>query len=203
LDRAGFESAAPATYTIQLGTPLPVLLTGFSAVVQNGTTLLQWTTASERNNKGFYIERSPNGEQFSTLDFVHAYGDGNSVFPNAYAFTDLKPLPGDNYYRLRQTDIDGQFAYSPIRKVNVSGGSGFMVYPNPVPVEFFVKTNTSGPLQVIIYDANGRSLMQQQVQGIAGQAVSVRRPTLPAGAYLMEISHFNNKTKQVFKVMLP
>jgi hypothetical protein len=172
-------------------------------VVQNGTTLLQWTTASERNNKGFYIERSPNGVNFATIDFVQARDNGNSTLSRAYQFTDLKPLPGDNYYRLRQVDFDGQFAYSPIRKVHIGDMNNFTVYPNPLPAEFFIKTNTSGPLQVIIYDANGRSLMQQQVQGMAGQGVSVRRPNLPAGIYFMEARDLKTGSKLVTKIMIP
>jgi hypothetical protein len=202
LDQAGFESVTPAIYTIQLGTPLPVLLTGFSAVVQNGTTLLNWTTASERNNKGFNIERSSNGVNFATIDFVQARDHGNSTLSATYQFTDFKPLPGENYYRLRQVDFDGQFAYSPIRKVHIGDMNNFTVYPNPVPAEFFIKTNTSGPVQIIIYDANGRSLMQQQVQGMAGQGVSVRRPTLPAGIYFMEARDLKTGSKQVTRIMI-
>lgn len=92
---------------------LPVELIEFKAhPSEEGYALLQWKTASERNNDYFAIERSGNAEQWSSVAKVK--GSGNSHDVVSYTFTDEFPLYGHSYYRLKQVDFDGQYEYSPI-----------------------------------------------------------------------------------------
>ncbi|OYU95273.1 MAG: hypothetical protein CFE21_13305 [Bacteroidetes bacterium B1(2017)] len=76
----------------------------------NNSVLLNWQTASEKNNKGFFIEQSKDGFTFNSIGFVS--GKVNSNVTNSYSFNDMD-APQDNlYYRLRQIDLDGKFTYS-------------------------------------------------------------------------------------------
>lgn len=90
---------------------LPVELAGFHARRQNDAVVLDWETKTETNCDYFAIERSADGRVYEELD--RAPGAGNSVLPRQYRWTDTDPLPGRNYYRLRQTDFDGTYDYSP------------------------------------------------------------------------------------------
>lgn len=112
--------------------PLPIELTNFSAAV-NGDNQVQltWQTASEINNEFFTIERSKDGESWSSV--MQVAGAGNSTYTLNYQEIDEKPYRGVSYYRLKQTDFDGQFTYSDIQVVNVNkfSTSTVKIYPNP------------------------------------------------------------------------
>lgn len=115
-----------------LFTVLPVELVSFQATVQDDkSTLLAWHTASERNNEGFEVERSMDGAIWVMLDFVP--GNGTTQSEQSYSFIDDRPLPGANFYRLRQQDFDGRFEHSSIVSVDNQRfqSTGIQIYPNP------------------------------------------------------------------------
>jgi hypothetical protein len=121
--------ALSIAFTITDSNPLPVELTAFSAVEQSpGTVALRWTTASETNNRGFVMERSPDGQQFAALGTVP--GQGSSTTAHSYYYADALAPAGQLYYRLRQVDMDGHSHFSPVRAVLVTGSvAAFAVYP--------------------------------------------------------------------------
>src|SRR5690606_21541103 len=89
----------------------PVELTRFEARrTGDSQVLLSWETDSEKDNDYFAIERSGNGSDFGTIG--KAPGKGTSQDKQQYRYTDGDPLPGINYYRLRQVDFDGKTDYS-------------------------------------------------------------------------------------------
>ena len=108
----GIGSGGGGNYTYTRTTPtiLGIKLSAFG-VKQNGMScILNWATSSEKNNKGFYIERSNEGRNFETIDFVSA--KANSESGNTYTYTDLNPTESLNYYRLKQIDHDETYNYS-------------------------------------------------------------------------------------------
>ena len=93
---------------------------------------MDWTTASEENNDYFTVERSQDGSDFQEL--YRKDGAGVSTTFLYYFGYDNKPDLGVNYYRLKQTDYDGKYAYSDIESVDFkeySEISAFKVYQNP------------------------------------------------------------------------
>ncbi len=105
--------------------PLPVTFKGIVARKENGTVRVKWDVAEEVNVRGYEVERSTNGIQFSKIGWVDA-GKGN-----VYGFTDLQTQPGTNYYRVRNIDFDGKFKYSGIVKVTNNKVGSLRVYPIP------------------------------------------------------------------------
>jgi hypothetical protein len=132
--------------------PLPADLLDWKGLRSKEDVLLNWTTSSELNSKGFDIERSFNGEEFNKLNFVK--GQLNSNTTNYYAFTD-KQQKQPAYYRLKQLDADGAFTYSPI--IHVSGmEEPIVISPNPFSKDVFI-TNTSGTIQaIVLFDVQGK-----------------------------------------------
>ncbi len=108
-------------FTSLLDTPLPVTLTSFTGKVQNRSILLNWTTASEQNNKSFTLSRSHDGKTFEAITVLD--GAGNSVMAKNYSYVDQNPYPGVNYYKLQQEDFNGDKQEPVIIPVN-SGISG-------------------------------------------------------------------------------
>ena len=95
---------------------LPVNFISFDGVLQNNVAVLNWSTANEVNNKGFEVERSVDGQTFNDLAFIN--GSGTSASVNHYSFTDAKMIIGNDYYRLKQIDLDNNFHYSAVIKLS-------------------------------------------------------------------------------------
>jgi Secretion system C-terminal sorting domain len=109
---------------------VPVQLIYFKGAATNNRSQLNWATATELNSDYFSIQRSVDLKEFTELGQVKSAG--NSKLRLEYSYLDEAPLPGINYYRLKQIDKDGAAEYSKIVAVNVQDGSSqFAIYPNP------------------------------------------------------------------------
>jgi hypothetical protein len=152
-------------YAMRIGMPaaLPVTWLNFSGKLQGSSVLLTWQTADEVNNKGFTIQRSGNGNLFYSIGFKPAGAQ--------YSFTDLNPLPGHNYYRLQQTDIDGKTTYSRVIKVDAEMTTRLRLYPNPARGKIIVNGIRPGS-RLLIYDAVGR-LRKQVMAGNGVQEIHI------------------------------
>jgi len=137
-----------------VSTIVPVDLIDFTAIKKRSSVELSWSTASEVNNQGFYVERSQNGKNWKTLGFVD--GKGNTAALTAYTYTDTEPSFGLNYYRLKQQDFDGAIAWSPIRPVEFIGD--LRVFPNPVASSLTILGSGDSSFEII--NANGKRAMQ-------------------------------------------
>ena len=104
------------TYVI-VGGVLPITLLYFRGENIDNMSYLEWVTVSETNNDFFTVERSQDGMIFDEICTIQ--GSGNSNEPLQYDCTDEYPYNGFNYYRLKQTDFDGQYSYSEIILVNI------------------------------------------------------------------------------------
>jgi len=113
---------------------LPISLTQFTVKNKVEDILIEWQTASETNNDYFTLERSVDGKIFTPI--YSCKGEGSSTEINNYSFLDNDNLIGTIYYRLKQTDFDGQSTYSTIKSI-VSNklAFGFTVYPNPSSID--------------------------------------------------------------------
>lgn len=114
------------------GVSFPVQWLDFSAtLMENQTVKLEWATASESLNEYFTVEKSVDGISFMALEQVP--GTGNSYENQFYSAYDLHPDYGTNYYRIRQTDIDGHNTFSETKRVLLSQDKvvHFVVAPNP------------------------------------------------------------------------
>ena len=144
-------------------TYIPVELNSFIANVNENNVILNWSTSSELNNRGFEIERSNDKTNWEMIMFIN--GNGTTTEINKYTFTDN--LCGNNsqnlYYRLKQIDFDGTFEYSKIIEIAIETPSTFLLsqnYPNPynpetnidyrIPEETFVN--------ITLYDITGRKI---------------------------------------------
>ncbi len=116
--------------------PLPISLLQFKGSKKENDVLLDWLTAAEINNEYFEIERSIDNTNFSNIGKVNS-NKINSNMLEKYSFTDTDPLKGENYYRLKQVDVDGKFTYSKSIMVyfedisSAKHNNFFTIYPNP------------------------------------------------------------------------
>ena len=156
--RSGITNLSP--FAVASGGALPVELSRFNAELRLRQTHLAWSTASETNNSHFLIERGADGRVFTEIGRVA--GAGTVRETREYTFIDERPLPGANYYRLRQVDFDGQFSFSPVRRVAVGQAAGALsLFPSPaddfLQIQLAEIPETDGAWE--IFDAGGRRAM--------------------------------------------
>lgn len=137
-DACGRQNFISQIITINTN-PLPVTLSAFTAEpVNNSSVYLSWTTVAEVNNDYFTIERSSDGKLFSELNRVA--GAGNSTQLKKYYSTDVQPLNGISYYRLKQTDFNGRSETFKTVKVTITSKQStlgaILISPNPFTDSF-------------------------------------------------------------------
>jgi len=150
--------------------PLPVELVSFTAsVIDNKEVLCKWITASEINNDYFTVERSKNGNEFEEVGKVD--GAGNSTAVLNYSLTDYKPYTGISYYRLKQTDFNGDYFYSQVVAVTIfENASDILIYPNPSNGIFnIIKNNMDIPVELFMYDMEGRLVWKNHLLDLSMQ----------------------------------
>lgn len=145
--------------------PLPVVMLYLNGRSSKLDAVVQWATASERNCKGFAIERSFDGKRFEEIGFVN--GSGNSNTSIKYSFVDRGVFNGKTtaFYRLKQVDVDGGFTQSEVVVIKQSdvATEGVTVYPNPVKTELNIEIEAlkTSKGTLTITDISGKVIVEQ------------------------------------------
>jgi hypothetical protein len=185
--------AGTPTYFISIGdpAPLPVTLISFNALYMNGAVNLDWETASEINNSHFELERSVNGLTWNTIGSVA--GNGNSQTMIAYAYTDnlqgIVPA-GTLYYRLKQVDFNGTFAYSDIKTANIAAQAASVeTYPNPTTDLVNIRWTSANDQSTVlsIKDMSGKELYKEVVSGSGANTRQIDMTQFKTGTYFVEL----------------
>lgn len=189
-------------------TVLPVEMLSFRGETLQDANLLTWSTSTEINNLGFEVERSADGINFSKIGFEKTKAEnGNATTVINYAFTDSRPLAGNNYYRLKQTDKDGKRKYSAVvvlkgdkvRSLTISS-----VYPNPVVNKVSVKllSPANESVQLVITDLSGKVVHQQSASIAAGEnRVQLQVQKLASGTYFIKAVSADGSNSSVHKLL--
>ncbi|GEM_PF-2037999 len=183
---------------------VPVELSSFGARQIGGTlgVRLQWTTQSETNNFGFFVQRKDaSADSWVELPGGFVVGGGSSTAARSYAFDDLVPGAGTWQYRLRQVDIDGSTEYSPVAEALVRLGAAaspaapvLAVYPNPVvgggTISVGLELDAERNVVLRITDVSGRELMRVG-EGMLSRGAHLFQADitrLPPGVYYCTVS---------------
>ena len=159
---------------------LPVELTRFDAKKQGAVVDLNWSTATEIDNKGFEVQRSTRSGAWETIGFVE--GNGDQVIEMNYNLVDRNPRTGTNYYRLQQIDYDGATEYSKVVSVEFFNNADVSVFPNPATTSFQLSGDNLEGSIIRIMDAAGSRFYEAVYNG---QSVSVEG--FQTGMYVVEI----------------
>ncbi|HVV06830.1 MAG TPA: LamG-like jellyroll fold domain-containing protein [Puia sp.] len=166
-------------FTAHAMVPLPLTLLQFTATKQSNTSILQWQTGQEQNTRDFVIERSSDGSNYTDIGTVGAAGNSNTK--RYYNFTDIAPLEGNNYYRLKQRDLDGQSTYSPVRMLSFSMSGNLIWYSTGANQAEVRLHNGSNELYTIV-DMAGNTLRTSRLSsGVASIS------NLPSGIYFVKV----------------
>ena len=185
----------------ELPPPLPVTWVSFEAQKKGEASDLRWTTAQEFNNAGFKVERSTDGRLFQTIGSVDASVTSREL--NTYTFIDQTPARGMNYYRIKQTDVDGKVNYSPVRSLSFNT-TGFYVrsWPNPVTESLYIElpadATVEGEIQLV--NSTGIVVMSEKF-GNAVQQTTLDMSRIDGGIYSLVVRSGENRIVEKIVVL--
>ncbi len=153
--------------------PLPIQLTSFTgSVVAGNYVRLDWATASETNNYGFNIQKSPGQpDNFTTIPNSFVPGHGTTNVPQQYTFSEYGVTSGSWYYRLEQIDLDGTTHYTDAILVDVLTS----VEDQQSPLVFALKQNYPNPFNPstsIRFNLASTTFASLKVFNVIGQEVA-------------------------------
>ncbi|MCW3102647.1 MAG: hypothetical protein JWO09_1087 [Bacteroidetes bacterium] len=167
--------------------PLPIELLSFTGIAGPDGNLLSWSTASETNNDYFELERGRDASSFTTIGTIDGHGNSSTVLN--YDLTDSHPLPGINYYRLRQVDFNGEYTYSNAIAISTAEEAFVLAYPNPAASQQ-ISVDVSGNIsEVSIYNMMGEVVYHSCF--VSGRTLSV--DVLAKGVYVIKAISSDNK----------
>jgi hypothetical protein len=172
--------------------PLPVNFISFNASKELSGTKLTWKVGTEENLKGYEIEKSTDGRQFTSIGFVSASGQ------STYTFSDAQSSQGAVFYRIRNVDNDGQFKYSNILSLK-NGTSSLVLKAFPLPVvnnltiqhEAIFKNGT-----INITSSDGR-VVRRIIPAAGSLETIVNLSALKSGIYILHFDSGNGKLQSM------
>ncbi|HWY13023.1 MAG TPA: T9SS type A sorting domain-containing protein [Bacteroidia bacterium] len=144
--------------------PLPIELTNFTNNCKGNSVELNWTTATEKDNDYFTVEKSKDAYNFFEIGRVKGAGNSNSLLK--YEFTDANLQTEVSYYRIKQTDFDKSFTYSQIlssEKCKPVYDVQFDIFPNPSNDQLKINSNVFSA-KIIIVNALGKIIYESNTE---------------------------------------
>lgn len=161
----------------ELATVLPVTLRGINASIKAAGIEINWKVENEISIASYEIERSKNGQDFTSI------GSVNAANRNSYSFTDPTVLAGVFYYRIKIISADRSFKYSYIINVKQSNGAEINIYPNPVANTIFIN-GLKKNVTISLVNTAGQVVLKQNT---TSNTVSMDVSKFKAGVYTIQI----------------
>lgn len=189
-DNALYLLGANPQSSVTTSAALPIKLSSFTAVKINAAVKLDWVTQQEVNSGFFTIERSADGKNFTIIGTVNAAGNTQAI--SNYSFTDNAPQTGKNFYRLKETDLDGTSMYSGIVSLLFNTSPQFNIVTYEGKNYFTITKNPDYNFKnakIVIRDITGRPIVQHTLTNASTQ--SIYTSALAKGIYVATIYDTN------------
>jgi hypothetical protein len=176
-------------YATTLNTPLPLTFVSEKAYQENNFVKVDWQSSNESNVKEYSVEKSEDGNNFSSIGNIPA----DNLPVNNYSYTDKFPLNGYNYYRIKSEDLDSHLKYSDVMKVFTGSSSGTLkVFPNPIVGNLINLELANLPADnylIRVRNNFGQVVISKKIEyagGTINQTLSIP-PNMPHGIYQLEV----------------
>ncbi len=173
---------------ITVTNPLPVELINFQATCENERIFLNWQTATEKNNHGFFVEVGITNDELGIIEWKEIeFVKGKGINPTIsnYIFQDKNEYSETVYYRLKQVDFDGSFEYSNVISIDCFVKKhGFTVFPNPTNGQIVLQFDKAVTNSILIYDVLGRIVFEDTIENKKDIELNLK---LNSGIYFLKI----------------
>jgi hypothetical protein len=158
--------------------------------------MLDWKTSFELNSKGFDIEKSYDGQRFEKVGYVSAAGFSNLTLN--YQFTDGMIAQENNYYRLKQIDLNNRYEYSKVilLKNPLSAKKPFNVIRNPFAssIDIQFAEIPRGSVRITLFDGAGKLVGTWNLNSVTYNRVRLdANGPLSAGIYMLHVKTINKE----------
>lgn len=201
-DSLDVEVIPPIEYDTVKADPLPVTFGELKARYNGNRIEVEWNTSSEQSNHYFVVEHSTNGQTFRPVGRINA-----SNLPNGshYTFHHKEYASGNNYYRIKQVDLDGNSSYSITVVAMVNVQKKIVIYPNPVDdvLQIDLRNSDAMPSDLMtmrLSNSFGQVVMTKNITGKSSK-VTVSLSGLPAGIYILTIIDKTNQNLITEKII--
>lgn len=171
---------------------LPVTWVQVAAKKANESTLVTWSTASEKGTDRFEIERSLDGKKFEKIGQVAAVGNSNTL--QNYSFRDAQNIPATTFYRIKSVDFDGTTEYSKTVSVQFNALQ-VSTFPNPTTGKINLQGVENAEVEIV--NALGKIMNKFSFNGNSNSEIDLTN--LPDGIYFISITQ--NQTTQQIRVV--
>ena len=180
--------------------PLPVAWLDFSAECNKGSMSVKWSTATEQNADYFTVERSQDGVNFSAIATVPA--TGNSSTPRQYSAVDPDPYNGTSFYRIRETDFDGNYFFTNNLTTSGCAGDDVLIYADNGGASVSINALADGEYTIEMYDMLGQKMMTQLANVAAGpNNIKLETGTIASAVYVVKVYNASNSVSR--KIFIP
>jgi hypothetical protein len=155
------------------------------SVLQDGHSLIKWTTTEETNASHYTIERSEDGYNWQSIGQVQAAQQHAII--NSYSYTDKKPVNRVVYYRIRQVDTNGDFMYTSVKSIRANAVMPEVKISSAgdnIVVQF--SKDIKGKIKAQMISASGQTIQQEVIYGAAGYIILKR--TGQKGNYIVRVT---------------
>ncbi len=182
---------------------LPLTISNVKAFEKNSNIVVEWKVENELNMVKYDVEKSTDGAAFTGINTINVTGANNAY--NTYSSLDVKPVQGNNFYRIKCYDKSGAITYSTIVKIAMGKSeSGFSIYPNPVTgnvINLLMNNQPAGLYQLKVTNTIGQVVFMKSIQNNGGNTIEALNTgaKLAAGIYQIEIvgKDNNHNTQKV------
>ncbi|MBS1932728.1 MAG: T9SS type A sorting domain-containing protein [Bacteroidetes bacterium] len=173
---------------------LPVTWNNFTASLENNQSVtLSWQVSNEVNNKGYYVQRSVDGNSWAQIGFVP--NDGTAQLSKLYTYSDNNPQNGLNFYRIEEADLNGTEKYSSIKSVTLDNSAitKTSVWPNPARSAVYIQTDANdNNIKMQIIDPFGKLIATNTLHSGKNE---INISNLPAGTYIIHTQKTDGETQ--------
>jgi hypothetical protein len=177
--------------------PLPIQLNSFNAQPKDKAVEISWSTAAEKNNNFFTIERSADAVNWEAIKKTNGATNSNTAVN--YTEWDYTPLVGKAYYRLRQTDVDGTSTLSTVLTVNnINMLEQITISPQPAYDKLEINMGTIQDTEVELFNSYGQTI--RVIQSTQSTTTQLDVSNLETGMYFISIA--NGSAKETRRILI-
>ena len=144
---------------------LPVTISSIKAYQKNSNIAVEWKVENEINMLKYDVEKSTDGILFAPVNTTNVTGLNNTS--DTYSWLDVKAVQGNNFYRIKSYDLNGEIKYSEIVKVAIGkSAGGFSIYPNPITdniINLVMTNQPAGEYQVKLINPIGQVIFVKTI----------------------------------------
>ncbi|MEM7037322.1 MAG: T9SS type A sorting domain-containing protein [Bacteroidota bacterium] len=195
------HNATNSTVSITFNGVAPVQWLAFTGEATGSQVALKWETAQEVDVDKFIVERAD--ADGNLIEVAEIAPEGEKGDGASYGWTDMQPLPGSNYYRLKELSLDGQIAYhQQTVEVYVDAFNQLTLrslYPNPASeiVHFQMASPSSETVAIQLFDLQGKVVYASDLAVPNGNLTTeLNVAALPTGTYVLSLTQAGVSVKK-------